>query len=166
MWLFPYFMESLIKAVLPSLTMLDYKVTANSVSPRISPRGVLIFGLKMTLQYLFPFETKMRHKNKKNLIENYFLANSRGLGGRLFKGGSLLQILSLRRGANSKPGADLKLGANSSIYGNYFYDSIAFCWISFASCTCKVQCSVHLLRVLCENPSQLCIFSVNHIVKL
>lgn len=26
MWLFPYFMESLIKAVLPSLTMLDYKV--------------------------------------------------------------------------------------------------------------------------------------------
>ena len=64
MWLFPYFMESLIKAVLPSLTMLDYKVTANSVSPRISPRGVLIFGLKMTLS-LFPFETKMRHKNKK-----------------------------------------------------------------------------------------------------
>ena len=82
MWLFPYFMESLIKAVLPSLTMLDYKVTANSVSPGISPRGVLIFGLKVTLS-LFPFETKMQHKNKKNLIGNYFLANSRGLGGAL-----------------------------------------------------------------------------------
>ena len=33
-------------------------------------------------------------------------------------GGRLLQILSLRRGANSKRGAYLKLGANSSIYGN------------------------------------------------
>ena len=31
--------------------------------------------------------------------------------------GRLLQILSLRRGANSKRGAYLKLGANSSIYG-------------------------------------------------
>ena len=59
MWLFPYFMESLIKAVLPSLTMLDYKVTANSVNPPISPRGVLIFSLKMTLS-LFLFETKLR----------------------------------------------------------------------------------------------------------
>ena len=54
----------------------------------------------------------------------------------------------------------MKLGANSSIYRNYFYDSVAFCWISFASCACKVQCSVHLLRVFCENPRQLCIFSV------
>ena len=43
---------------------------------------------------------------------------SRGRGeGRLFEGGRLLQILSLRRGANSKRGAYLKLGANSSIYG-------------------------------------------------
>ena len=33
-------------------------------------------------------------------------------------GGRLLQILSLRRGANSKLGAYLKLGANSSINGN------------------------------------------------
>ena len=32
-------------------------------------------------------------------------------------GGRLLQILNLRRGANSKRGAYLKLGANSSIYG-------------------------------------------------
>ena len=35
-------------------------------------------------------------------------------GGRV--GARLLQILSLRRGANSKRGAYLKLGANSSIY--------------------------------------------------
>ena len=40
-----------------------------------------------------------------------------GGGGRLFKGRRLLQILSLRRGANSKRGAYLKLGANLSIYG-------------------------------------------------
>ena len=38
-------------------------------------------------------------------------------GRRLFEGGRLLQILNLRRGANSKQGAYLKLGANSSIYG-------------------------------------------------
>ena len=38
-------------------------------------------------------------------------------GGGLFGGGRLLQILSLRRGANSKRSAYLKLGANSSIYG-------------------------------------------------
>ena len=37
--------------------------------------------------------------------------------GRFFGGGRLLQILSLRRGANSKRGVYLKLGANSSIYG-------------------------------------------------
>ena len=35
----------------------------------------------------------------------------------MFEGGRLLQILSLRRGANSRRGAYLKLGANSSIYG-------------------------------------------------
>ena len=35
----------------------------------------------------------------------------------LFEGGRLLQILSLRRGANWKRGAYLKLGANSNIYG-------------------------------------------------
>ena len=40
---------------------------------------------------------------------------SRGTGGGLFEGGRLLQILSLRRDANSKRGAYLKLGANSSI---------------------------------------------------
>ena len=78
MWLFPYFMESLIKAVLPSLTMLDYKVTANK------------------------------------------------------------QVC----------------------------DSIAFCWFSYASCTCKAQCSIYLLRVFHENPVQLCIFSVKDIFKL
>ena len=33
------------------------------------------------------------------------------------EGGRLLQILSLRRGANSKRGAYWKLGTNSSIYG-------------------------------------------------
>ena len=33
------------------------------------------------------------------------------------KGGRLLQILSLKMGANLKRGAYLKLGANSSIYG-------------------------------------------------
>ena len=41
--------------------------------------------------------------------------------GRLFEGGRLLQILNLRRGANSKRGAYLKLGANSSIYGSSIY---------------------------------------------
>ena len=42
------------------------------------------------------------------------LVFSRGKRGRLF------QILSLRRGANSKRGGYLKLGANLSIYGNDF----------------------------------------------
>ena len=42
-----------------------------------------------------------------------------GEGGAYLKGGArLLQILSLRRGANSKRVAYLKLGANSSIYSN------------------------------------------------
>ena len=41
------------------------------------------------------------------------------MGGRLFEGGHLLQILSLRRGTNSKRGAYLKLGTNSSIYGTF-----------------------------------------------
>ena len=46
---------------------------------------------------------------------------SRGRGeGRLFEGGRLLQILSLRRVANSKRGAYLKLGANLSIYGRWY----------------------------------------------
>ena len=40
-----------------------------------------------------------------------------GAGVRLFEGGRLLNIFSLRRGAYSKGGAYLKLGANSSIYG-------------------------------------------------
>ena len=45
------------------------------------------------------------------------LVFSRGRGeGCLFEGGRLFQILSLRRGANSKRGAYLKLSANSSIY--------------------------------------------------
>ena len=39
------------------------------------------------------------------------------MGGCLFKGGCLLQILSLKRGANSKQGAYLKLGSISSIFG-------------------------------------------------
>ena len=38
----------------------------------------------------------------------------------LGRGARLLQISSLRRGANSKPGAYLKLGANLSIYGMNF----------------------------------------------
>ena len=42
-----------------------------------------------------------------------------GGGGHLFEGGRSLQILNLRRGANSKRGAYLKLGANSSIYGKF-----------------------------------------------
>ena len=42
-----------------------------------------------------------------------------GGGGRLFEGGHLVQILSLRRGANSKWSAYLKLGANLSIYSKW-----------------------------------------------
>ena len=49
-----------------------------------------------------------------------------GGGGRLFEEGRLLQILNLRRGANSKRGAYLKLGANSSIYG-YFLTILRKC---------------------------------------
>ena len=37
-------------------------------------------------------------------------------GGCSFEGGHLLQILTLRRGTNSKRGAYSKLGGNSSIY--------------------------------------------------
>ena len=38
-------------------------------------------------------------------------------GGRLFEVGAYYKFLSLRRGANSKRGTYLKLGADSSIYG-------------------------------------------------
>ena len=48
-----------------------------------------------------------------------------GGGGRLFEGTRLFQILSLRRSANSKRGAYLKLGANSSIYGTLIADTIS-----------------------------------------
>ena len=41
-------------------------------------------------------------------------------------GGRLLQILNLRRGANSKRGAYLKLGANSSIYGNPLFSPLPY----------------------------------------
>ena len=46
-------------------------------------------------------------------------------GGALIWKGLLLQILSLRRGVNSKRGAYLKLGPNSSIYGTLFINSFS-----------------------------------------
>ena len=48
----------------------------------------------------------------------FFLGGGGG-GGALFEGGCLFQILSLRRGVNSKRGAYLKLGANSSINSTF-----------------------------------------------
>ena len=42
------------------------------------------------------------------------------------KGECLLQILSLKRGANSKRGAYLKLGTNSSIYSILLHVFIYF----------------------------------------
>ena len=57
---------------------------------------------------------------------SFFLGG--GEEGGLFEGGRLFQILSFRRGANSKRSAYLKLGANSSIYGTYskiFYETAA-----------------------------------------
>ena len=51
--------------------------------------------------------------------ETHFFSGKGGGGRRLLEGGRLLQILNLRRGANSKRGAYLKLGANSSIYSIY-----------------------------------------------
>ena len=78
-----------------------------------------IFSLKIILS-LYLFKTKLRRKNLKNLIDNYFL-QTQGDEGHLFKGGRLLKILSLKRGASSKRGAYLKLGANSSIYGKLWH---------------------------------------------
>ena len=52
-------------------------------------------------------------------VPKLIFSRGRGGGGRLFEGGHLLQILSLRRGTNSKRGAYLKLGTNSSIYGTF-----------------------------------------------
>ena len=53
-------------------------------------------------------------------VPKLIFSRGRG-GGALIWRGRLLQILSLRRGANSKRGAYLKLGANSSIYGKYYF---------------------------------------------
>ena len=62
------------------------------------------------------------------IVQNTEIHLPRGRWGRSFEGvgGRLLQVLSLRRGANSKRGAYLKLGANSSIYGIINSTSIAF----------------------------------------
>ena len=74
-----------------------------------------------------------------------------GGAGALTWRGRLFQILSLRRGANSKRGAYLKLGANSSIYGKLYGDRLhfnrqrrrlykwkaspsSFSWVSFLGC--------------------------------
>ena len=54
-------------------------------------------------------------QNRIRVVYRTGYRNSFFLGGG--EGGRLLQILSLRRGSNSKRGAYLKLGANSSIYG-------------------------------------------------
>jgi len=46
-------------------------------------------------------------------------------GGAYLKGGAYYKFLNLRRGANSKRGTYLKLGANSSIYGIRNYSNAA-----------------------------------------
>ena len=66
----------------------------------------------MTLS-LFLFKTKLQHKNSKTLKKTTF-CELKGIGG-----GCLLEILSPWRGTNSKWGAYLKLGANSSTYGTH-----------------------------------------------
>ena len=55
---------------------------------------------------------------QKNRVSKPIFSPGRGGGGRLFEGGAYYKFLSLRRGANSKRDAYLKLGANSNIYGN------------------------------------------------
>ena len=52
--------------------------------------------------------------------QNSFFLGGEGGRGHLFEVGRLLQMLSLRSGANLKRGAYLKLGANSSINSTFF----------------------------------------------
>ena len=54
-----------------------------------------------------------------------------GEGEALIWRGHLLQILRLRRGTNSKRGAYLKLGANSSIYG--IFKLFGTAWSTYVS---------------------------------
>jgi len=68
------------------------------------------------------YRIRLVHVYRTEYRNSFFLE---GLGGRLFEGGRLLQILNLRRGANSKRGTYLKLGANSSIYGIRNYSNAA-----------------------------------------
>ena len=79
----------------------------------------------MTLQNINFLLLSMPHSLKLPYTENRVpsLVFFSGEVGRLF------QILSLRRGANSKPGAYLKLGANSSIHGMYFYKNTLLIYV-------------------------------------
>ena len=54
------------------------------------------------------------------IFSNSFFLGGRG-GGALIRRGRLFNNFSLRGGANSKGGAYLKLGANSSIYGTSIF---------------------------------------------
>ena len=63
----------------------------------------------------------MSHFIKRTVYVSYILPSTEthffsGKGGPYLKWGAYLQILSLRKGDNSKGGAYLKMGANSSIY--------------------------------------------------
>ena len=85
----------------------------------IQGKNHYFFGRSTTLKVPHrPYTSPISYRVPKLIV--FLGGGSGGGGGRLFEEGRLLQILSLRRGVNSKRVAYLKLGANSSIYGGHF----------------------------------------------
>ena len=85
-----------------------YFYQENKKQTRTTVKNINLVLLRMSHSLKVPYTSPISYRVL-NLA--FFLG---GEGKRLF------QILSLRRGANSKRGAYLKVGANSSNYGNDF----------------------------------------------
>ena len=82
-------------------------IQGNEKQARATLKGRYVYTISLKELYR-PYMSRISYQVPKLIF-------SRGKRGRLFEGGRLLQILTYRRGANSRRGAYLKLGTNSSI---------------------------------------------------
>ena len=88
-----------------------YFYQENKKQARTTVKNINLVLLRMSHSLKVPYASRISYR-----VLNLVFSRGRGGGGRLF------HILSLRKCANSKRGAYLKLGANSSIYGIFTRD--------------------------------------------